>query len=213
MTKTILIDGETFQVRYNLFSALQTIRGICKKCLWWIDAICIDQKNTSELNEQVRNMKEIYANSSGTLVWLGPPDEMTEIAFLHLNSLSQSWKRRPPHLKQRRTPLPYEDVEDYRRIFHSECSKDDPIQPWRAIQFVACRSWFERAWVMQEVCVAPNVRLMCGKHMIEWVTLPHTFFVITQHLKMLSLCIDVGSNGRREIFSALSGVSNHLARI
>lgn len=147
-------------------------------------------------------MKEIYASSSETLVWLGPADEMTDTAFIHLGSLSQSWEVRPPHLK--RIDILDEDLEEYRNLFHSECVNDDLIQPWRAIQFVACRSWFERAWVMQEVGVARMVIFMCGNRMIPWRTLINTGAVIVQHNSMLNRSIDIESHGRREILEALT---------
>ena len=38
----------------------------------WIDAICINQSDTNERNQQVERMAEIYANSSRLIIWIGP---------------------------------------------------------------------------------------------------------------------------------------------
>ena len=37
----------------------------------WVDALCINQGDTSEKNHQVASMIEIYKNASETICWLG----------------------------------------------------------------------------------------------------------------------------------------------
>jgi Heterokaryon incompatibility protein (HET) len=37
-----------------------------------IDAICINQRNIPERNEQVKIIREIYHNAKGVVAWLGP---------------------------------------------------------------------------------------------------------------------------------------------
>jgi hypothetical protein len=37
----------------------------------WVDALCIDQENTSERNHQVQQMGDIYRRSQRTVAWLG----------------------------------------------------------------------------------------------------------------------------------------------
>lgn len=39
----------------------------------WIDAICINQIDTVELSLQVKQMAEVYSNSSKLIIWLGKP--------------------------------------------------------------------------------------------------------------------------------------------
>ncbi|KAI6892469.1 hypothetical protein KC355_g20976, partial [Hortaea werneckii] len=47
----------------------------------WIDAICINQSDVAERNQQVAMMSDVYRNSSQTLVWLGDADANTAAAF------------------------------------------------------------------------------------------------------------------------------------
>ncbi|KAI7143397.1 hypothetical protein KC316_g17589 [Hortaea werneckii] len=47
----------------------------------WIDAICINQSDVDERNQQVAMMSDVYRNSSQTLVWLGDEDANTAAAF------------------------------------------------------------------------------------------------------------------------------------
>lgn len=59
----------------------------------WIDAICINQRDTLEKNVQVSMMKDIYANAAIVRVWLGPAsDDSYEAlgALVHLWGTSRS---------------------------------------------------------------------------------------------------------------------------
>lgn len=73
-TRIIFLNGKPFEVRCNLFSFLQAapksyLNG--PDCGLWIDAICIDQSNIEEKNQQVRMMGSIYSQALRVLVWLG----------------------------------------------------------------------------------------------------------------------------------------------
>lgn len=47
----------------------------------WVDAICIDQRNTKERNEQVPNMDKIYGNAKSVCIWLGEGDVHSNLAM------------------------------------------------------------------------------------------------------------------------------------
>jgi hypothetical protein len=49
----------------------------------WIDAICIDQRNLAERNEQVRQICLVHGIASTVLVWLG---EASQSNILSLNA-------------------------------------------------------------------------------------------------------------------------------
>jgi hypothetical protein len=48
----------------------------------WIDAVCIDQGNLEERNQQVAQMRDIYTNAKSVIVWLGLAQSQEELAFL-----------------------------------------------------------------------------------------------------------------------------------
>ena len=62
--KMITISGAPFYVRENLWQFLHQERKCKRLGLLWIDAVCIDQLNTSERSQQVVVMKSIYSNVS-----------------------------------------------------------------------------------------------------------------------------------------------------
>ncbi|KAF2831509.1 HET-domain-containing protein, partial [Ophiobolus disseminans] len=67
----ILVDGERFAVRYNLYTFLEVARIKYFKKLLWIDALCIDQANVKERNKQVQQMGDIYSKAEMVIAWLG----------------------------------------------------------------------------------------------------------------------------------------------
>jgi hypothetical protein len=48
----------------------------------WIDAICIDQTNIEERNQQVTLMRDVYTGADHVIVWLGLAKHSEELAFL-----------------------------------------------------------------------------------------------------------------------------------
>jgi hypothetical protein len=79
----------TLRVTKSLFIALMHLRYKSQTRHLWIDQICINQKNTSEKNSQVRQMGEIYSKASSTVVWLGArEDQDAELLQDMYNQLS-----------------------------------------------------------------------------------------------------------------------------
>lgn len=70
-TLPITLNGSLFHVTTNLGSALRRLRKTTKKRVIWIDALCINQQDMQERNEQVKIMGAIYASSQELLLWLG----------------------------------------------------------------------------------------------------------------------------------------------
>jgi hypothetical protein len=56
---TIIVNAITLPVRKNLWDALYHLRGAEARTLW-IDAVCINQNNILERNDQVQMMRHIY---------------------------------------------------------------------------------------------------------------------------------------------------------
>lgn len=50
-------------------------------CLW-IDAICIDQSNLEERNQQVAQMRDVYTSAESVIVWLGVAQGNEELVYL-----------------------------------------------------------------------------------------------------------------------------------
>jgi hypothetical protein len=153
-SSNIVLNDQWFPVTPNLLAALQQLRlnqgknGKSKGKLW-IDAICINQSDNSEKSQQVMRMKDIYANASQVLIWIGKPDNVSGIAFDTLERFAADDGTR-------------DGSATYRDIL-------DTVEKRRAaIQLFIERSYFDRVWIIQEVVVARNATVLCGSFSIAF---------------------------------------------
>jgi hypothetical protein len=69
-------DGCTVMISPNLAEGLGRLhlyarrRGRKSPPLYWIDQICINQQDDIERTQQVRMMRDIYQQSTDTIIWL-----------------------------------------------------------------------------------------------------------------------------------------------
>jgi hypothetical protein len=178
--QTYMVNNKEFNVRSNLFSALEDFRANWKAGgLLWIDAICIDQAFTPEKNEQVQQMKDIYKTSAGTIIWLGPADESTYSAFYKIHTTSESWLQRSEALKS--LAVPDELLEEYTNLLKADLGDADSFQLWDAIRALFNSNWWRRAWILQELCVAPGVVLTSTNCSVPRSEILNVHLVATQH--------------------------------
>ncbi|KAI9874746.1 MAG: hypothetical protein M1830_009332 [Pleopsidium flavum] len=64
--------------------------------LYWIDAICINQEDLDERNQQVRIKRSISEKANRVWVWLGKEDEDTCPAFLLASKIASNSHLNPP---------------------------------------------------------------------------------------------------------------------
>jgi hypothetical protein len=79
---TIRINERICHVGKNLHSFLHHARRTLFFTHLWIDALCIDQGNTAERNQQVQQMGRIYSLTQTVLVWLGDDVEIEDLLCL-----------------------------------------------------------------------------------------------------------------------------------
>ncbi|KAK5688917.1 hypothetical protein LTS10_000897 [Elasticomyces elasticus] len=142
----ILINGQTIQITANLGRALRQVRHEELPTSLWADAICIDQSNLLERNEQVGIMVDIFTAADRVFAWLGPETENTAVGMAVLRHMLMA---RPGETKAPWVVLP-----------------SDIILP--GITDIALRPYFKRMWVVQEASLAAEVELACGSHSIVW---------------------------------------------
>ncbi len=69
--KKILVEGNAFSITTNLDTALRNMRDAKRKRFVWADAICINQSDVTEKNQQVTQMGKIYQDARHTIIFLG----------------------------------------------------------------------------------------------------------------------------------------------
>lgn len=176
----------------NLACALRHLRYPQKARTLWIDAICINQSNLEEREEQVARMSSIYQNASRVVVWLGSGSEESDLAMCKLAYLGKqvlltkdNWLICPPNAEK-----PY--------WCESACDVPYSEGVWTAIENLLERSWFSRIWIIQEIQLAKHGAVVqCGRQHMQW-----------SHFRSAVSCLWVSKShdydgGRLPAFSAL----------
>jgi hypothetical protein len=68
---TVLCDGIQVSVNGELHRVIKRLRSKDTAMCIWIDAICINQSDIGERNQQVKMMSSIYKRASYVRIWLG----------------------------------------------------------------------------------------------------------------------------------------------
>ncbi|KAF5566803.1 het-domain-containing protein [Fusarium napiforme] len=137
--KSISIDDQELLITANCHSALVQLRDSFIERVLWVDAICIDQSNTSEREKQVRIMAEVYCKARQVIVWLGEATSDSDLAMQKISEVAEG---------------------------HDTPAEQDNIIP-ESIAALLQRPWFRRVWILQEVAAAQHVLLVCGTKQID----------------------------------------------
>jgi hypothetical protein len=129
----------------DLVHALRALRSNKRHRYLWIDAVCINQEDMDEKNQQVEMMAEIYGKAKRVCVWLGQPDDSSRLAIKFI----------------RDEVLKLQDFDDL-------CDRESNSPKWKALLDLMQRAWFSRRWVVQEISLAQKALLYCGGDKISW---------------------------------------------
>ncbi|KAK2730266.1 heterokaryon incompatibility protein [Colletotrichum kahawae] len=90
-------------ITHNVTSLSRCLRRESEARVLWIDAICINQANITERNDQVQRMRKIYSRARVVVIWLGPATEGdgSDRAIAFLNQMGQSQNHRSNTESQR----------------------------------------------------------------------------------------------------------------
>ncbi|KZL67811.1 HETdomain-containing protein [Colletotrichum tofieldiae] len=161
----IAVNEAAFRVRENLWHALGQLVHIANNednCIseqkksstklpqyFWIDAICINQEDTSERGHQVGLMKDIFSTAHLVVAWIGQEEGDIELLFDYLRGLKHTARRERNHY-----------IRSQKRKFTFKDAK------W----FVS-RPYWSRIWIVQEFTLARELWVMCGPSAISWASL------------------------------------------
>lgn len=179
-----LVDGD-LSVTSNLHTALRQLRKPVVALRMWIDAVCINQRDSLERNIQVTMMAHIYRQAEQVVVWLSERSShdcqnyrtvsILKVLYsmwldlrsltvqpIDLNVIRDTWtdKRR----QYGTTGCPY-----------CKSSVEWPSEHWNgalsALQSLFSSPWFTRLWIVQEAASGVHVTCVFGDHRISLSTL------------------------------------------
>jgi hypothetical protein len=189
----VLTDTSYITVTENVETLMRHLISTSKEGLIWIDAICINQQDNAEKSSQIQLMKDVYAGARKVEVWLG-----LNISSIHETAM---WSL----INQMQSPL------DTGRVWNSSDPKDetsiradedhdcdtaddDADAPPDGILFafsvLALSEWFERIWVVQEVCFGRQVDFHYGKIVFPLESLCSILLELKKHYPWFPIPID-----------------------
>lgn len=140
----------------NLGEILRDIRDVNKSLTIWVDALCINQDDILERNQQVRVMGEIYRQASSTIIYLRPTSQDIDFLFDILIG------------HQRQDPVNYKQSFPRNGV---KWSLEEMPRLASALDDLCSREWFTRSWVFQELVLSKHPRIQCSRRRLQWDTL------------------------------------------
>ncbi|KAM3078481.1 hypothetical protein ACMFMG_006360 [Clarireedia jacksonii] len=133
------VNGIVIEITQNLASALQCVRDRNISRRLWVDAICINQTDEEEKNDQVAKMAYIFRGSKRVLTFLGPDDDCSEV-FDYLDSVKPDGGGNESAIT---------------------------LRVLKAFWALLLKPWWSRIWVIQEFICAPELVVGCGRRWVN----------------------------------------------
>ena len=156
------IDNVILDIPASASAVLHQVRLRHKPRKLWIDAICINQADLRERQQQVACMRYIYSNSTRNLIYLGPSDNHTEAALTTVGTILADLTSHVQSYSKLQGLL-YDS--DGSPTIEGGPSKASPYDN-EALQSLHDRPWFSRLWVIQEAALAPRDVCLWGKYQL-----------------------------------------------
>ncbi|CZR69401.1 uncharacterized protein PAC_19301 [Phialocephala subalpina] len=164
---SISCNGKQLFVPRRLESALRSMRYPDRPRVLWADAICINQSDVLEKEEQVQLMRTIFSQAQRTLIFLGDVDEksqqkMSKFALLSLKICLAIFRRKVNLVNSPRVLM-----------WDARENRSRTMIPFAADFYLELMSmlrmpWFKRAWVVQEVAVSSTATIFWGSSQYNW---------------------------------------------
>jgi hypothetical protein len=170
---TIRLENCTHHITANLAKALRYLRYADETRVLWVDALCINQNNLKEREEQVKQMSSIYKKASRVVSWTGEATEDSHQAIEIIRAAGTFMEALDDGKYEDEIEAIQEDnltvqpgAALFKRLGFSVAEYNwDPV--WKFLE----RPYWSRAWIIQELAADRILRkshdvIMCGKETI-----------------------------------------------
>ncbi|KAK4187347.1 heterokaryon incompatibility protein-domain-containing protein [Podospora australis] len=149
----ISLDNVPFSISQRLHGTIQNLRHANQPRRLWIDAICINQNDVQERNQQVQLMRMIYQRAKAVLVWLDEVVDTSHAAFDKLQALSEASQI-------------------------SDLGKDPDL--WDPLCEIFKNPYWSRVWIQQEISSAGTLHLFCREIELSTYSIFHLLILFSQ---------------------------------
>jgi hypothetical protein len=171
-TIPISVNGSRLDVTANLHTQMCRLLALGCRCGLWIDSLCINQSDQLERIAQVSMMKDIFSGAGEVFIGL---DE--EAKDLHQAAADHAL-----------ITAAIKAMADGTHFSHLALSRQPAIVPERrSIDRLLVRffgsAWFQRVWVVQEICLARRATILLSQGTLPWATFVRAFQEWNEHRK------------------------------
>ncbi|TGO61471.1 hypothetical protein BCON_0027g00600 [Botryotinia convoluta] len=140
-SESIIVNGKRLSASKNLIGALRRLRSQREndESFLWVDAICIDQNNVPERNNQIAKMRTIFQNAQSVPVWIGSEKDNSSLAIRLAKKMSKATGNQVI------------------KMLHDPSTQDHLM----ALVTLFRRQYWWRIWVIQEVACAKEAIVLC----------------------------------------------------
>ena len=162
IVKEITVNSLPIMVTENLWAALIEFRTRPRsERLLWIDALCINQSSVLEKNHQVPLMGKIYSHAQRVLMWLGVEQDNSHLGIAIINRWGKGIHAARAADLDELLSAPLKTA-----LRFIEDPFDD--ESFTAAKHLLSRDYWKRIWIIQEVVLARNRLIICGKDDVEY---------------------------------------------
>lgn len=139
----------------------------------WIDSLCINQSDPLEKSSQVGMMSVIYSKATVVAGYIRPAShEESDVAVYFLDTLANDIRQRRKRTYGLLPRLIGSTLASLFDGFIAAATRKGPSAGWNAVANLTANEYWTRAWIVQELVLAPTVlRLFYGDHELDWTAL------------------------------------------
>jgi hypothetical protein len=183
-TTEVIINGHQVNITSNLYSLLLQCRrwagsrtdteGDIVPSNFWVDAICINQRDNAEKSHQVRMMGSIYSQASEVISWLGK-DESNQYALAMGAIVTIAGDDTSGDFLEVIELVPW-------LLQADDADEILPNKTWLGVKALFEDPYWQRVWILQEVVLAQEDSLMlwAGRHTIPFYQLLHFIQIVSK---------------------------------
>jgi len=166
--RDIKLNGRSMSVTTNLYDALICMRkriavaSLNFPAKIWVDAICINQSDIDDRNEQVGRMRDIYTQAQIVWAFVGVETEHDQEGFNLIKALALKFQGLSQALD-----LGHKLSEDTSQTIANSLQHLGLEVAWKAMGRLLSRPWWTRAWIVQEIALAQSAIFCCGDQAID----------------------------------------------
>lgn len=164
-TEHIRLNRKQMLVRKNCADVLRRLGHFKTSRYYWIDALCINQDNVEEKNDQVAMMGKIFGEAEHVLACIGLEEE--DDAAYAIDQISRVDEHIEYSMESRTNNKAHGSLFLEAEGALMSLGDMDLVRLVLASGALAKRSYFERVWVLQEFLLARQVTICCGYYRVH----------------------------------------------